>query len=164
MQASTAPMRCNAPGCTPRPPTASDLPGLEASGEVVSVGEGVSDLSIGDKVCALLPGGGYAEYVATPAAHCLPVPQGLGMKEAACLPETFFTVWSNVFTRGGLAGRRTVLDPRRVLRNRHDRHSVGQRIRRPGFCNSRFGRKMRGMRRIGRGTRDQLSRPKISST
>ena len=89
------------------PPTASDLPGLEASGEVVAVGQGVSDLKVGDKVCALLPGGGYAEYVATPAAHCLPVPDGMGMKEAACLPETYFTVWSNVFTRGGLkAGER----------------------------------------------------------
>ncbi|MFD2738221.1 NAD(P)H-quinone oxidoreductase [Sulfitobacter aestuarii] len=89
------------------PPSASDLPGLEASGEIVSVGAGVTDLSVGDKVCALLPGGGYAEYVATPAAHCLPVPRGMGMKEAACLPETFFTVWSNVFMRGGLtAGER----------------------------------------------------------
>lgn len=89
------------------PPTASDLPGLEASGEVVSIGAGVSDLNVGDKVCALLPGGGYAEFVATPAAHCLPVPKGMGMKEAACLPETFFTVWSNVFMRGGLkAGER----------------------------------------------------------
>ncbi|KIN65377.1 Alcohol dehydrogenase, zinc-containing [Sulfitobacter noctilucae] len=89
------------------PPTASDLPGLEASGEVVAIGDGVSDLAVGDKVCALLPGGGYAEYVATPAAHCLPVPEGMGMKEAACLPETFFTVWSNVFMRGGLkAGER----------------------------------------------------------
>ena len=89
------------------PPTASDLPGLEASGEVIAVGEGVTGLKIGDQVCALLPGGGYAEYVATPAAHCLPVPSGLGLKEAACLPETFFTVWSNVFMRGGLkAGER----------------------------------------------------------
>ncbi len=89
------------------PPGASDLPGLEASGEVVSIGSGVEGLSLGDQVCALLPGGGYAEYVATPAAHCLPVPNGMGMKEAACLPETFFTVWSNVFTRGGLkAGER----------------------------------------------------------
>lgn len=89
------------------PPTASDLPGLEASGEVVSVGAGVSDLNVGDQVCALLPGGGYAEFVATPAAHCLRVPKGMGMKEAACLPETFFTVWSNVFMRGGLkAGER----------------------------------------------------------
>lgn len=89
------------------PPTASDLPGLEAAGEVVSVGDGVSDLTPGDLVCALLPGGGYAEYVATPAAHCLPVPDGMGLKEAACLPETFFTVWTNVFMRGGLqAGER----------------------------------------------------------
>ncbi len=89
------------------PPGASDLPGLEASGEVVAIGPGVEGLAIGDKVCALLPGGGYAEYVATPAAHCLPVPAGMGLKEAACLPETFFTVWSNVFTRGGLqAGER----------------------------------------------------------
>lgn len=89
------------------PPTASDLPGLEAAGEVVSIGAGVSGVAVGDQVCALLPGGGYAEYVATPAAHCLPVPQGMGLKEAACLPETFFTVWSNVFMRGGLkAGER----------------------------------------------------------
>ncbi len=89
------------------PPGASDLPGLEASGEVVALGAGVEGLSIGDKVCALLPGGGYAEYVATPAAHCLRVPDGMDLKQAACLPETFFTVWSNVFTRGGLkAGER----------------------------------------------------------
>ena len=86
------------------PPGASDLPGLEASGKIVEVGPGVSDWSVGDKVCALLPGGGYAEYVATPAAHCLPVPDGMGLKEAACLPETYFTVWSNVFSRGGLTG------------------------------------------------------------
>jgi NADPH2:quinone reductase len=89
------------------PPTASDLPGLEASGEVVALGAGVSTLAVGDKVCALLPGGGYAEYVCTPAAHCLPVPDGMGLKQAACLPETFFTVYSNVFMRGGLkAGER----------------------------------------------------------
>ena len=71
---------------------------------MVAVGPGVSEVKLGDMVCALLPGGGYAEYVATPAAHCLPVPKGLGLKEAACLPETFFTVWSNVFMRGGLKG------------------------------------------------------------
>ncbi|MCK0140377.1 NAD(P)H-quinone oxidoreductase [Aliiroseovarius sp. F47248L] len=89
------------------PPTASPLPGLETSGEVVAVGEGVTQWAVGDKVCALLPGGGYAEYVTTPAAHALRVPDGMGMKEAACLPETFFTVWSNVFMRGGLqAGER----------------------------------------------------------
>ena len=92
------------------PAGASDLPGLEASGTVVEVGENVSDLAVGDRVCALLPGGGYAEYVATPAAHCLPVPTGLSMKQAACLPETFFTVWSNVFMRGALqAGERILI-------------------------------------------------------
>ncbi|WP_417279329.1 NAD(P)H-quinone oxidoreductase [Celeribacter sp.] len=89
------------------PPGASDLPGLEGAGEVVAVGAAVSAWRVGDQVCALLPGGGYAEYVATPAAHALPVPKGMSMKEAACLPETFFTVWSNVFMRGGLqAGER----------------------------------------------------------
>ncbi|MDO6584508.1 NAD(P)H-quinone oxidoreductase [Salipiger sp. 1_MG-2023] len=86
------------------PKGASDLPGLEASGEVVAVGDGVDWPAVGDAVCALLPGGGYADYVATPAAHCLPVPAALGLREAACLPETFFTVWSNVFMRGGLSG------------------------------------------------------------
>ena len=92
------------------PAGASDLPGLEASGTVVEVGENVADLAVGDRVCALLPGGGYAEYVATPAAHCLPIPTGLSMKQAACLPETFFTVWSNVFMRGGLqAGERILI-------------------------------------------------------
>lgn len=85
------------------PPTASDLPGLEASGEVIAAGEGAG-FKPGDLVCGLLPGGGYAEYVITPAAHCLPIPEGMDLKEAACLPETYFTVWSNVFMRGGLQG------------------------------------------------------------
>ncbi len=89
------------------PAGASDLPGLEAAGEIAAVGAGVTDWKIGDRVCALLPGGGYAGYVATSAAHCLPVPGGLTLAQAACLPETFFTVWSNVFMRGGLqAGER----------------------------------------------------------
>ncbi len=89
------------------PADASDLPGLEASGTIAAIGAGVTSVAVGDQVCALLPGGGYAVYVATPAAHCLPVPNGLTMAQAACLPETFFTVWSNVFMRGGLqAGER----------------------------------------------------------
>ena len=83
------------------PPGASPLPGLEGAGVVDAVGPGVS-LAVGDKVCALLPGGGYAEQVITPAAHCLPIPQGFSMAQAAALPETFFTVYSNVFMRGGL--------------------------------------------------------------
>lgn len=89
------------------PPGASDLPGLEASGTVEAVGPGVAEWQVGDPVCALLPGGGYAEYAVTPAAHALPVPKGMAMDAAACLPETFFTVWTNVFMRGGLeAGER----------------------------------------------------------
>ncbi|SMX45189.1 NAD(P)H-quinone oxidoreductase [Actibacterium lipolyticum] len=89
------------------PAWASDLPGLEGAGQVVAVGPNVAGVTVGDAVCALLPGGGYAEYVVTPAAHALPVPEGLDLKQAACLPETFFTVWSNVFMRGGLqAGER----------------------------------------------------------
>ncbi|RME17270.1 MAG: NAD(P)H-quinone oxidoreductase [Alphaproteobacteria bacterium] len=89
------------------PKDASDLPGLEGAGHVAAIGAGVSGWKIGDAVTALLPGGGYAEYVATPAAHALPVPDGMDLRDAACLPETFFTVWSNVFMRGGLkAGER----------------------------------------------------------
>jgi len=84
------------------PPDASDLPGLECAGEVVAVGTGVSRWAVGDKVCALLPGGGYAEYVATHQDHALPIPAGLSMTQAAALPETFFTVWTNVFERGCL--------------------------------------------------------------
>ncbi|MEO9897211.1 MAG: NAD(P)H-quinone oxidoreductase [Paracoccaceae bacterium] len=91
------------------PPGASDLPGLEASGHVVAIGSGVSGVALGDAVCGLLPGGGYAEYVATPASHCLPVPSGMALREAACVPETFFTVWSNVFMRGGLKGGERLL-------------------------------------------------------
>ncbi|MDR6263872.1 NAD(P)H-quinone oxidoreductase [Roseobacter sp. N2S] len=84
------------------PPGASDLPGLECSGTVAAVGEGVTRWAVGDSVCALLPGGGYAEYVVTPADHALPVPAGLNMVQAAALCETYFTVYSNVFMRGGL--------------------------------------------------------------
>jgi NADPH:quinone reductase len=92
------------------PATASPLPGLECSGTVVEIGPGVQRWQIGDQVCALLPGGGYAEYVATHEAHALPVPKGLSLRDAACLPETCFTVWSNVVMRGGLkAGERFLL-------------------------------------------------------
>ena len=89
------------------PASASPLPGLECSGTVVAMGPGVARWAIGDRVCALLPGGGYAEYAVCIEAHALPVPSGLSMREAACLPETCFTVWSNMVMRGGLqAGER----------------------------------------------------------
>jgi NADPH:quinone reductase len=91
------------------PPGASDLPGLEAAGEVAATGEGVERWKVGDRVCALLPGGAYAEYAATPAAHALPIPSGLSMVEAAGLCETFFTVWTNVFERGRLQAGETLL-------------------------------------------------------
>lgn len=78
----------------------ADIPGLEIAGEIVEVGSRVGSWKVGDKVCALVPGGGYAEYAAVPAGLCLPVPKGLSLIQAAALPETFFTVWSNVVDRG----------------------------------------------------------------
>ena len=89
-------------GAYPPPPGASPLPGLEVSGEVVVLGEGVTRWKAGDRVCALTAGGGYAEFCTVHESNALPVPAGLSMIEAAALPETFFTVWSNVFERGGL--------------------------------------------------------------
>lgn len=84
------------------PPGVTDIPGLEIAGRVAAVGPGVDAWREGDEVCALVAGGGYAEYCVAPAGQCLPVPRGLSMAEAAAVPETFFTVWSNVFERGRL--------------------------------------------------------------
>ncbi len=89
-------------GLYPPPPGAPDTPGLEAAGEVVALGEGAERWRVGDRVTALVAGGGYAEYCAAPSAQCLPIPDGLDLVEAASLPETFFTVWTNVFDRGRL--------------------------------------------------------------
>jgi putative PIG3 family NAD(P)H quinone oxidoreductase len=105
----------NRPDCMQRagayapPPGASDLPGLEVSGTVVALGAGVAQWREGDQVCALTPGGGYAQFCATPAGHCLPPPKGWSLTQAASLPETFFTVWINVFERGRLAPGETLL-------------------------------------------------------
>ena len=96
-------------GAYPPPPGASDLPGLEVSGQVVATGANVSHWAIGDSVCALTPGGGYAEYVCVPEGQILPAPTGLTLAEAAALPETFFTVWSNIFMRGNLKAGETLL-------------------------------------------------------
>ena len=87
-------------GHYPAPPGASPILGLEVAGDIVAVGEEVQGWSVGDRVAALTPGGGYAEYCTAPAGHCLPVPEGMSLKEAAALPETLFTVWHNVFQRG----------------------------------------------------------------
>ncbi|WP_314440964.1 NAD(P)H-quinone oxidoreductase [Massilia timonae] len=96
-------------GKYPVPPGASDLPGLEVAGEIVDGDLDGSDFKKGDLVCALVQGGGYAEYCAAPLAQCLPVPQGLSALEAATLPETYFTVWSNVFDRARLSAGESLL-------------------------------------------------------
>lgn len=91
------------------PPGASDLPGLEAAGTVAALGEGVSGWSVGDAICALTPGGSYAEYCIVPAPQCLPPPKGFDLLHAAALPENYFTVWHNLFERGQLKAGETVL-------------------------------------------------------
>lgn len=96
-------------GSYPPPPGASAILGLEVAGEVVAIGDGASGFSIGDKVCALANGGGYAEYCAVPATQTLPWPEGYDAIRAAALPETFFTVWANLFMMAGLASGETVL-------------------------------------------------------
>ena len=96
-------------GKYPVPPDASDLPGLEIAGEVFALGNSATKFKIGDKVCALVHGGGYAEYCVTPEVQALPMPKGLSALEAASLPETFFTVWSNVYDRAKLAPGESLL-------------------------------------------------------
>ena len=96
-------------GNYPPPPGASPIPGLEIAGTIVAVTEGVTGWRVGDAACALVTGGGYAEYCPAPAPQCLPVPKNFSMVEAAALPETFYTVWSNVFMRGRLQAGETIL-------------------------------------------------------
>jgi putative PIG3 family NAD(P)H quinone oxidoreductase len=96
-------------GLYPPPPGASDLPGLEVAGTVIKAGDDVRSLRAGDNVCALLSGGGYAEFCTAPEVQCLPVPTGFSFTQAAALPETFFTVWSNVFERGQLTAGESIL-------------------------------------------------------
>ncbi|WP_219821542.1 NAD(P)H-quinone oxidoreductase [Sneathiella aquimaris] len=91
------------------PPGASDIPGLEVAGTVAAVGSGVTKYKVGDTVCALVAGGGYAEYCVAPEAQCLDIPDGMTMVQAAAIPETYFTVWTNVFDRGRLTGGETFL-------------------------------------------------------
>jgi putative PIG3 family NAD(P)H quinone oxidoreductase len=96
-------------GHYPPPPGASDIPGLEVAGTVEDVGAEVTDFRAGDRVCALVAGGGYAEYCVAPAPQCLPVPAGMTLEDAAAMPETFFTVWTNLFERGRLKAGETTL-------------------------------------------------------
>ncbi len=96
-------------GFYPAPADASPVLGLEVAGEITAIGSAVRSWQVGDRVCALVNGGGYAEYAVAPASQCLPIPRGLDMLQAAALPETFFTVWSNVFQRCGLRSGETLL-------------------------------------------------------
>jgi len=96
-------------GRYPPPPGASDIPGLEIAGTIEALGADVRDWRVGDPVCALVAGGGYAEYCTAPAPQCLPVPRGLDVAAAAAIPETFFTVWTNVFERGRLQAGESIL-------------------------------------------------------
>jgi putative PIG3 family NAD(P)H quinone oxidoreductase len=96
-------------GSYPPPPDASPFMGLEVSGTIVAVGDGVPKQRVGEQVCALTPGGGYAEFVVAPAVHCMPIPAGLDLRTAACLPETFLTVWANLIERGQLRAGQSVL-------------------------------------------------------
>jgi len=96
-------------GAYPPPPDASPILGLEVAGRIAALGDGVTTWRIGDEVCALTPGGGYAEYCATPAGFCLPIPEGLTLREAAGIPENYFTVWYNVFDRVHLAKGESIL-------------------------------------------------------
>ena len=96
-------------GGYPPPPGAPDIPGLEVAGEIVGVGVGAGEWQVGMSCCALVAGGGYAEYCAAPAALCLPIPDRLTAVEAAALPETYFTVWTNIFQRGRLVGGESIL-------------------------------------------------------
>jgi NADPH:quinone reductase len=96
-------------GHYPPPPGVTDIPGLEVAGRVAAVGGGVREPAVGSEVCALIAGGGYAQYAVAPAPQCLPLPPRVGLEEAAVLPETFFTVWLNVFERSRLRGGETLL-------------------------------------------------------
>ena len=96
-------------GAYPPPADASPIIGLEVAGRIAALGDGVTTWQIGDEVCALTPGGGYAEYCATPAGFCLPIPAGLTLREAAGVPENYFTVWNNVFDRVHLAAGESIL-------------------------------------------------------
>ena len=145
-------------GAYPPPPGASDIPGLEIAGEVIEVGSGVSRFQPGARVCALVPGGGYAEYCCVDETNALPAPGSLTMTEAAAIPETFFTVWHNVFQRGALKPGGDLPGSWRHVGHRHHGNSARQGVRRESAGNGRHRGEMRGDAGTGCGCRDKLSR------
>ena len=120
------------------PPGASEVPGLEVAGVVDARGPGASRFAEGDRVVALLPGGGYADFCVAAEINALPIPKGLSVVEAAAIPETFFTVWTNVFERGALKAGETLLVHGGTSRHRDDRHPARQGFRREGDRNRRL--------------------------
>ena len=144
-------------GHYPPPPGASDIPGLEVAGTVAAIGNGVRNWERGDRVCALVSGGGYATRCVAPAPQCLPAPDRLDFVAAAALPETFFTVWTNVFDRGRLRVGGDGALPRRHERDRHDRNSTRVRPRRARVRDRGVGREVPCHRGARRRARHQLS-------
>ena len=116
-------------GHYPPPPGASPIPGLEIAGKVAALGAGVEEALLGQAVCALVAGGGYAQYCVADARHCLPVPEALSLAEAAAMPETLFTVWHNVFERGHACEGETVLVHGGTQRHRDDGDHPGTAVR-----------------------------------
>ena len=142
---------------TRRRPGASDVLGLEIAGEVVARRPNATVHSQGARVTALVPGGGYADYCVAHETNALPIPAGLTAIEAAAIPETYFTVWTNVFARGALKGRRNLAGAWRNVRHRHDGDRARQGVRRARRRHRRIGREGRAMRAAGRRSRRQLS-------
>ena len=150
-------------GLYPPPKGATDIPGLEIAGEVVALGAGVTRWKVGDKVMALVVGGGYAEYCLAHESHCLPVPPTLSMVEAAAIPETFFTVWHNTFERGGLKAGETLLVHGGSSGIGTAAIQLATRIRRARDHDRRLGGKMRGLPQARRRSSPLTTRPKTSS-
>ena len=136
-------------GLYPAPKGHSDIPGLEVSGTIAAVGAEAHRFKAGDKVMALVNGGGYAEYCLADEACCLPIPAGISMVEAAAIPEGFFTVWHNVFERGGLQAGRMVPHARRHQRHRRRRHPARCGLWRQGHRHGRLAREGRRLPRAG---------------
>ena len=150
-------------GAYPPPPGASDLPGLEVAGEVAALGADVKRWRVGDQVCALTPGGGYAEYARVHETNALPMPAGFTFTEAAALPETFFTVWHNVFQRGGLKRGETLLVHGGSSGIGTTAIQLAAAFGAYVITTAGIGGEMRGLPAARRRPRHQLPRPRISS-
>ena len=150
-------------GKYPPPPGASDIPGLEVAGVVAALGADVRGWSVGDPVCALLAGGGYAERAAVPQEQCLPMPKGLTLIQAAGIPETFFTVWTNVFERGRLKAGETILIHGGTSGIGTTAIQLAQRVRRARVRDGGERREVRGGAKPRRRARRSTTAPRTGS-